>query len=287
MDACDYTTTVGTCAHPTDPCPAIARLAILSLYKEATLYPKPGLVSPIDAGSHTDMNYQLFLASINSLRKYFFDIAALGIQCATFEDLQQRGIEAEQVMMCATGGINTHRGAIFNLGLICAAAGHLYAHNLSVSAKKLGQTISEQWGMNIRSKALTQSSHGQKVARRYGIHGACHEAVEGYPTVIQFGLPAYNATFTATQCHERASVQALFAIMRNLNDTNILWRAGISGLDYVQSTASQFLESGGTLAEGWKERVIALHRDFVQRKISPGGAADLLGATLLMHTLSY
>ena len=112
----------------------IGRLAIRSLYRELALAPKPGLVTPLGNGSHGDMNFATFLRSLVALRDYFPAITACGRQLPAFAALQQLGITAEAAMLAATAGINTHRGAIFNLGLLCAALGSLLAESRPVTS---------------------------------------------------------------------------------------------------------------------------------------------------------
>ena len=106
---------------------AVAQLAVASLHAELRLYPKPGLVSPVDTGSHDDMDASTFMRSLFALRHYFRRICLAGMRNAPFVQLKQLGIAAEAAMLKATHGINTHRGAIFSLGLLCAAAGRMYA----------------------------------------------------------------------------------------------------------------------------------------------------------------
>ncbi len=268
---------------------ALSTSAVLSLYKEVSLYPKPGLVSPVDSGSHQDMDYQMFLASINSLRDYFVKISEAGAAGANFAVLQKLGIDAEARMMHATKGVNTHRGAIFNIGLLCAAAGKLARNGERLTPEALGVAIADNWGADILAtcavKAYAEYSHGQQVESKYGVHGARHEAVAGFPAAKNHGLPAYLKALDATGCREAAAVQAMFAMMANLDDTNILWRAGETGLSYVKAVSKEFLDSGGVLAEGWKTRAIRIHNEFVAKNLSPGGVADLLGVTIFMNSI--
>jgi triphosphoribosyl-dephospho-CoA synthase len=267
----------------------LATSAILSLYKEVSLYPKPGLVSPVDSGSHADMNYQMFLASINSLREYFGLVADAGAEYKEFCILQKLGIQAEERMMVATRGVNTHRGAIFNIGLLCAAAGYLKFRCKTLTPEALGVAIADNWGADIlatsSTKAYSDFSHGQQVESLYGVHGARHEAVTGFPAAKNYGLPAYRKAIKESKSHDAAAVQALFAMMAQLDDTNILWRAGRPGLDYVKSTSRNFLDIGGVYTADWKSRAIDIHHAFVQMNLSPGGAADLLGVTLFMNAV--
>ncbi len=268
---------------------ALSTSAVLSLYKEVSLYPKPGLVSPVDSGSHKDMDYQMFLASINSLRDYFGKVAEAGAAGAKFSVLQELGIDAEARMMRATKGINTHRGAIFNLGLLCAAAGVLTRSGERLTPEALGVAIAEHWGVDILAtcevKAYAEYSHGQQVGSKYGVHGARHEAVAGFPAAKGYGLPAYLKALDETGCREAAAVQALFAMMAQLDDTNILWRAGEAGLSYVKTVSKEFLDSGGVFVEGWKSKAIRIHNEFVEKNLSPGGAADLLSVTIFMNAI--
>ncbi|MGN6389705.1 MAG: triphosphoribosyl-dephospho-CoA synthase, partial [Burkholderiaceae bacterium] len=111
----------------------IGRVALGCLHDELTLYPKPGLVSPVDNGSHHDMTAATFLRSLFALRHYFVAIAGAGQENAPFATLRRLGIAAEARMLKATGGVNTHRGAIFTLGLLAAALGHCQASAIALS----------------------------------------------------------------------------------------------------------------------------------------------------------
>lgn len=267
----------------------LAACAIQALRDEAALYPKPGLVSPIDSGSHRDMNYAHFVDCIAVLPGYFRAIAAAGQQDAPFADLKTLGLQAEREMLVATGGVNTHRGAIFNLGLLCAAAAFLHSADIRPSPQRLGALIAHKWGADILQQRLRKPpadySHGEHVEARYGFGGARLEAAQGYPSVVVHGLPAYRQALRQTNSMQAAAVQALFVIMREVDDTNTLWRAGPEGLRFVKDCAALFLDQGGAIVSGWQERAINIHRIFVSRRISPGGAADLLGATLFMHAV--
>ena len=267
----------------------LSKAAVLSLYKEVSLYPKPGLVSPIDSGSHVDMNYQMFLASINSLRGYFGEISRAGMAADDFSALQTLGIAAETRMMQATRGVNTHRGAIFNLGLLCAAAGYLLYRDERLSPEAVGDVILEKWAPDIlatgKTKAYGEYSHGQQVESKYGVHGARHEAVAGFPAARLYGLPSYRMALKETGCREASAVQALFSMMAYLDDTNILWRGGEEGLRNVKIISRNFLDKGGVYANDWRIKAIQIHKLFVKKNLSPGGAADLLGVTLFMDAV--
>lgn len=263
----------------------IGRAALAALYREVALAPKPGLVTPDSSGSHGDMNFTTFIRSLQALRSYFPAITAAGRAWPAFEALQALGINAERDMLAATAGVNTHRGAIFNLGLLCAAAGALQAAARPLDSDALCRTVAETWGAAILA-ALPQlaepASHGLAVARRYGAGGARREAAEGFPAARELGLPAYRATLAKTGDAGLAEVQALFALIAGLEDTNLLWRGGPAGLAEGRALATGFLEAGGVFAADWRQRAAAIDAVFVARRLSPGGSADLLGVTLFL-----
>lgn len=259
---------------------------INALYREVALFPKPGLVTPQDSGSHKDMDYRTFLRSLNSLREYFPSIVHLGAKNVSFASLQALGIDAEAKMLEATGGINTHRGAIFNLGLLCAAAGFLYSTNTPMTAESLCRTVSSRWGQEILvSGTASDTSHGAEVRKRYGYGGARVEAANGFPSVREIGLPSYREAMTKTSSPELAAVQTLFALIAHVEDTNLLWRGGDAGLAFAREAATHFLDRGGVLAVDWQTQAQFIHRQFVERNLSPGGSADLLGVTLFLDRM--
>ena len=266
----------------------IGRAAIAALYREVALSPKPGLVTPASRGSHRDMDFFTFVRSLQALRGYFPAIAAAGRAKPAFETLQVLGVAAEREMLAATAGVNTHRGAIFNLGLLCAAAGALQADGRSVDADALCRGVADNWGAAILGSlppAAEPASHGLEVARRYGAGGARREATAGFPAAREHGLPAYRAALAATGDASLAEVQALFALIAGLEDTNLLWRGGPAGLALARALATDFLAAGGVLAADWRQRAAAIDRAFVARRLSPGGSADLLGVTLFLAGL--
>jgi triphosphoribosyl-dephospho-CoA synthase len=272
---------------------ATGRLAVRSLYREVALHPKPGLVSPFDSGSHDDMDMTTFFRSLFALRGYFRDIARAGALAPPLPVLQALGISAEGAMLAATGGVNTHRGAIFNLGLLCAAAGLLHARGETPHASALSRCVADTWGRDILASRPADAtahgrSHGLVVARRHGTAGAREQAAAGFPDVIDAALPAYRDVLASgvDDAPRRAALQALFVLIARLDDSNLLWRGGRIGLDYAQGCARTFLAAGGVLAADWEEHAAHAHRCFVARRLSPGGAADLLAVTLLMHDMA-
>ncbi|WP_435170172.1 triphosphoribosyl-dephospho-CoA synthase MdcB [Falsirhodobacter sp. 1013] len=263
----------------TDISGRIGLAAIRALHAEVALHPKPGLVTPRDNGAHRDMDMTTFLRSLFALRSYFIRIARAGAEGAPFADLQRLGIAAEARMLAATGGINTHRGAIFSLGLLAAAAG--WRMQRGMGATQLCQTVADRWGTEIRSMASDPSSHGTRARRRHGVSGARGEAAAGFPLLRDLVHPALERALP--QGVQAAQVQALFTAMAHLADTNLLHRGGTEGLALVQAEARTFLEGGGVFAPGWQGRAEALHRTFVARNLSPGGSADMLACAIFLH----
>lgn len=265
----------------------IARHAIRSLYAELTLYPKPGLVSLVDNGSHTDMTASTFMRSLFSLRHYFASIIAAGYHNAPFTELKHLGIAAEQRMLAATGGINTHRGAIFCLGMLCAAIGACRAERLSLTPGHIREMLVRKWGPSLagHTHAEAARSHGLQVARRHGASGAREEAAAGYRSVFEIALPVLQQTLEAGRGCEAARIDALFALMAHISDTNVYHRGGEQGASTVRQWAQTFIAAGGSAHGKWREHAIRCHEMFVSMKLSPGGAADLLAATCFLHEL--
>lgn len=257
-----------------------------ALLAEINLYPKPGLVSPVDSGAHRDMDLATFLRSIASLEGYFAAIAEAGGRGAPFQRLRALGLQAEQGMLRATGGVNTHRGAIFSLGLLAAGAGWNSAHDLSMEAGDLVQTVVRLWGPDLEaSHPAIPVSHGSFAVARYGARGARSEAAEGFPTLVEVALPAFRDAAARGSDRDAAGIQSLFATMAVLEDTNLLHRGGVAGLVYVQRAARGFLDEGGVFHPRWRDRAFALHREFVSRNLSPGGSADILAAAMFLRDL--
>lgn len=270
--------------------PHIARIAVRALYAELALEPKPGLVSFRDNGSHTDMNAHTFFKSLFALRHYFGHMARAGAQGLAFEHLQALGLAAEARMLRATGGINTHRGAVFSLGLLCAGAGALSAQGAAFSATALRGVLQQRWGGALGARALAASrkaptSNGQLVARQFGLRSAHEEAALGWPTLFEITLPALRAAADGGLSSRAAKVQSLFITMAHLDDTNVAHRGGITGLQQVKAQAAGFIAAGGVGQHDWVARARSIHADWVAQRLSPGGAADLMACACFVREL--
>lgn len=269
----------------------VGRAAVRALYAEIALEPKPGLVSFRDCGSHHDMNGTTFLRSLFALRGYFPRMAQAGADGHSFAVLEALGKNAEARMLAATRGVNTHRGAVFGLGLLCASAGQLHAQGLQFSAFHLRAVLLSTWGEALAARAkathlASPTSNGQRVAQRFGMRSAGDEAAQAFPTLFDVTLPALQAALAGGASDRAARVQALFATMAALDDTNTVHRGGIEGLRFVQSTARSFLSSGGIMQTDWLQHARAVHTAFVQRRLSPGGSADVLAGACWVDELT-
>lgn len=268
---------------PSAPDPiAIAACAVRGLMLEVDTWPKPGLVSHVDAGSHRDMDAGTFRRSAMGIAPYLAALAEAGCRGCRMDALRIIGLDAEAAMLEATGGINTHRGAIFGLGLLCAAAGARETGQVAPGSS-LGAVVTQLWGEAILSGPVLLHSHGQAARRRHGAGGARLEASRGFPSVYQVALPALrDAAELAPGDPEAARVQACFALIAAVEDTNLLHRGGAGGLRFARAAANAFLERGGVGRSAWRADAEAVHSAFVARRLSPGGSADLLAMALFV-----
>ncbi|CAO4180258.1 triphosphoribosyl-dephospho-CoA synthase MdcB [Methylorubrum populi] len=257
----------------------IARAAASALRLELETYPKPGLVSHVDCGSHADMDADTFRASNAAIAPFFRDLARAGAGVAPMTALRRIGLDAEAAMRAATGGVNTHRGAIFGLGLLCAAAGALPRPR----AGELGGLVRDRYGAAILDGPVLLHAPGARVRRRHGVGGAPAEAAAGFPSLYRVGLPALRRGRLARPGDEEAArVEACLALVAHVEDTNLLHRGGPEGFAFARGEAARFIAEGGVAQTGWRARAEALHQAFVARRLSPGGAADLLAMTLFV-----
>ncbi len=263
----------------------LAELAVAALVDEAELSPKPALVDRRGQGAHRDLSLGLMLASAQALRPCFqamAEAAELGLPAADLRRLIGRlGRDGEAEMLRVTSGVNTHRGAIWALGLLVTAAVQARpgsAEALCLAAGRLASLPDPDAPRNL-------PSHGQRVARRYGVGGARAEAAAGFPAIHQRGLPQLRASRQAGAGEQNARLDALLAIMTSLDDTCVLHRAGPAALSAMHQGAQAVLDAGGSASLAGRRQLLALDRELLAANASPGGAADLLAATLLVDRL--
>jgi triphosphoribosyl-dephospho-CoA synthase len=263
----------------------IATTAADCLLQELETWPKPGLVSHIDAGGHEDMDAGTFRDSIRAIAPFLHEMAQAGAGGCGMTRLRVIGLAAEEAMFAATHGVNTHRGAIFGLGLLCAAAGARAGGRVD-AASSLGAVVSDLWGTGILDGPILLHSHGNGVRRKFGARGARLEAALGFPSVYAVGLPTLRRISRAMPDDaEAVRVGTCFALIAVLEDTNLLHRGGMDGLRYARRIARSFIRAGGVHAPDWRARACMAHQGFIARRLSPGGSADLLALTLFVDAL--
>ncbi|WP_140725682.1 triphosphoribosyl-dephospho-CoA synthase MdcB [Pseudomonas sp. Hp2] len=260
----------------------LGRLAVAALHAELALAPKPGLVTPFDRGSHDDMDAATFLRSLFALRGYFVAIAEAGRRDAPFATLRALGLEAEAAMQRATGGINTHRGAIFSLGLLVAQAARLRAlHGRTPRAAQVCHAVAG-WRADLLDAPLDPRSHGQRMRRAHGVAGVREQAAAGYPILREAAVPALRAALGDGIPREAALAQTLMTLVARVQDLNLLHRGGRDGLRLAQRLARGFLAEGGVHRADWRARLDAIGTRFVACRLSPGGSADLLACAAFL-----
>ena len=258
--------------------------ALDALYDELNLENKPGLVCPSGNGSHSDMNYDTFIDSITSLRGYFATLSAFGYDDRDFDDIKKAGIDQEIKMRHATNNINTHKGAIFNLGFASAAIGQCVQRGKSLTTQHICAQIIESWQYDLTHRLERKAdSHGQQMYKKYGVTGAIEMVATGFQIIQNLALPCFYETLHRTQDFEKATMQTLMTLIATLSDTNLVWRGGMSDLKNAQMMAKQFLQAGGVHQSNWRQAVRMINRYFIHRNLSPGGSADLLAVTIFFY----
>ena len=264
----------------------LADLAVDALIDEADLSPKPALVDRRGNGAHTDLHLGLMHASALALWPAFKEMAEAALEFGEIglplrEAIGRIGREGEQAMLTTTHGVNTHRGAIWALGLLVTAAA---LDTKSTSASAVTLRVARLALLDDRY-APRPLSHGAQVAQRYGARGAREEAQLGFPSVVQRGLPQLKRSRAAGHGEQNARLDALLAIMTELADTCVLYRAGEQGLHAMQHGAQAVLDVGGSASLTGRRRLHELDQQLIALNASPGGAADLLAATLLLDRI--
>ena len=269
-----------------------AQLACQALLYEVAATPKPGLVDRMNNGSHQDMDFFTFQASAAALWPYFETCARVGAETRelspeeTFGKLRILGMLAEGQMLQATGGVNTHKGAIFSLGILCAALGRLgwgcadKPQLLLQECSRMAAGLVEKdfAGLTTESAKTT----GQKIYMRYGITGVRGQAEAGFPTVLNVGLPKLEEGLEKGLSLNDAGCAALLAMMASAVDTNLIARSDYETQQRIAQEAAALLEKDPFPGENVLKQ---MDEDFRKKNLSPGGSADLLAMTYFLHLL--
>ena len=265
----------------------IATWAMNSLIDEVHTTPKPGLVDERNTGSHRDMHLTTFVASAHALMPYFAKSVAIGQDTAakppeeTFRLLRQAGLDAEKAMYEAAGGVNTHKGAIFTLGIICGSIGRLWT--ASVPVAPIDDILKECAAIGQAAMAdfaqADGSTAGQRLYLQKGLRGIRGEVADGLPAVANISLPALEEGLSKGLSFNDAAACALIQLIAQVEDSNLYHRGGEEGAAFAKAAAKAL----GKFPK--KAQIEPLDDAFMEKNLSPGGCADLLAATLFLHKL--
>ena len=291
----------------------IAHLATQALQAELDTTPKPGLVDKDNNGAHRDMDHALMQLSINTLHPYFVRLAFLGFAdtLPSHTVIRDAGIEAEKAMLEATNGVNTHKGALFSMGLAVVAAAY-EEKKAAANKEERGKEREEEYlsSLQLTIKALaasfpdTSGTHGSKAKQLSNgtttIKGALDNAREGYEKLFAEWLPFYNERRKSHDAH--ALHKTLLRIMCDLDDTNVIYRTNVATAEEVKQEARALLasfeeayaaEDKEKYASAIEEKCASaellalkdMDRRYTERNISPGGAADMLSLTVFIGSI--
>ena len=270
----------------------IGHLASMALQTELDTTPKPGLVDRNDNGAHRDMDHALMQRSIQALHPYFVRLAQLGFtdKQPCHDEIVNIGIEAEREMFKSTGGVNTHKGALFSIGLAAVAlAGEAFsritqaercgtmAYN-DVNSKQI-QSLSNSIASLARLFPDTNGTHGSKAKANNILKGALDNAREGYTQLFKAWLPFYIDRIAEGDNY--ALHKTLLRIMCDLDDTNIVYRTSMETMKEVKTEARQMLDASRNIVN-FETALQAMNTDYIHRNISPGGSADMLSLVVFL-----
>lgn len=268
--------------------------AYRALLVEVNLTPKPGLVDRHNNGAHRDMNLGHFYRSARAIGIWLPRFIRQGrddaFRPAAEQLLRLRplGLACENHMFQATGGVNTHKGSVFSLGLLCAAYGRCDQQQRHIDAKTLCAEVATMCD-GLVARELQQhnalQTAGQRLFAEHGLSGARGEAESGFERVINGALPLYRQRLNAGCDEQTALMDSLLWLMAHNDDTNVASRGGIEGLHWLQQRAAGLLAQGGAQGEQGIQRLRQFDADCIMRNLSPGGSADLLIVTWLLAQL--
>jgi triphosphoribosyl-dephospho-CoA synthase len=310
----------GEGSPPRDLSALLGALARQALIGEAELTPKPGLVDRRGPGAHTDLSLDMMIRSASAIEPF--------IRLMAFQSMNEHpgprlratlaatGRAAENAMLQATNGSNTHKGAIWTLGLLAAAASVGRDERSLVRGRDIANQFNSPLNSTARIASLiasfedpdesvpnapsaagrtpnaertpnAQLSHGQIVAQKFGVPGARGEAISGFPHIVEIGLPMLRERRRAHAPEPIARLDALLAIMARLTDTCLLYRGGRTALQAAQQGATAVIAAGGAGASRGRECLYALDSKMLELGVSPGGSADLLAGTLFLDAIEW
>ena len=264
----------------------LAAMVVQALIDEVTLGPKPGLVDIRGRGAHLDLDWTLMCHSAHALLPTFEAMAQAGATMADAAALRERigqlGRLGEAAMMQATGGVNTHRGAIWALGLLITAAAQAPE---ALAADAVCERAARLARLRDPSAPTHTGNKGEQACRDFKVGGARGQAQAGFPLVTRLALPELRQSRQRGDHENAARLNALLALMSQLDDTCVLARGGAQALARLHDGARAVLAAGGAFALAGRRALRRLDAELLALNVSPGGAGDLLAATLFVDRL--
>lgn len=270
-------------------------LALKALIREICLSPKPGLVDMNNNGAHQDMNFQTFIKSISAISSWFEDFYQYGKSNANIStsdfltNIRPIGLECEKAMFTATNQVNTHKGGIFAFGLLLSTIGKLAQLKSPVTVPIICNEVANIC-QGIVNNELSQNNHrnsvGERLFKQHNLTGARGEAESGYKTVNQISLPVYQKMLNSGYSEESALLQTMLYLLAYNQDTNLVSRGGLEGLNFVHKEARDLINQGGIMQQNGREKMLRLDDELIKRNLSPGGSADLIAVTWFLANFS-
>lgn len=275
---------------------SVPELIEYALLAEVSTTPKPGLVDLHDNGAHKDMCADTFAASTRAIVPYLVQMMQLGADwqqadgSGLFAAIRPIGVEAERAMFQATGGVNTHKGMIFSMGIAAAVSGWYYRRHgcfrpeeiLALAGQLCHDLLEKDFQKIDRNHPKT---HGEILFVKYGAKGIRGEVQEGFPSIRKVSLPALRRLKANGASDNEAYLNTLLTLMAHVDDTNVLIRTSFELLTYEKSEAARLLSLGGACSDAGLRALAAANEDFIEKNLSPGGCADLLAVTIFLWEL--
>ena len=265
-------------------------------FPEVSTSPKPGLVDRHNCGAHKDMDFFTFMASSSALYRGLFECTMEGLDfeeedhTKLLDRIRKPGIQCERAMFEATNGVNTHKGIIFSMGILCAVVGKLFKkyekynfiiEDICEEVKKVTKGLTEKDFNGIENKEVL--THGERLYKEYGFKGIRGEVESGFSTVQKDAVQILRTwKKDKSLWMNDLFLEILLKLMAESEDTNIIIRGGIENLNYVKSISKEFLTEGGIKQPDAKKKLECMNQEFIKRNISPGGSADLLAVTIFL-----
>jgi len=282
-------------------CKDLSVFATKALLHEVSLSPKPGLVDRYSNGSHSDMDFAVFLNSSAVLSVYFREIAEFGFSFSSanckdaLPKLRQIGLQMEEDMFNETHGVNTHKGAIFLLGFsLFVSANQIKSQNFSYQSfvnqiKELnGDLVENELGKKLY---FSKKTHGEECFEKFGGKGKGirGEIQSGLPCIFNYAIPVLSSHLDLIEKEtddviHKGLMHTLLILIAHNNDSNILYRKGEKILDELKGISRQAFNVFGTKTFDLEYQVLIEYCE--ENRISPGGSADLLAVAYFVYMVN-